>query len=345
MSARPAHAVDLHCHIFPDRLPDLAEKYGDPRWMRIVLDSPCAARIMIGDRVFRKITDAAWSPARRLEDMDRAGIAQQVISPTPVTFAYWGDARATLELARYQNEFIAEMVRGGGGRFIGLGTVPLQDPDAAIAEMIRAREELGLAGLELGATLDDGGLHVARLRPFLAAAADLGCPLFLHPWATGERERTAGVGLEFGVGMPAETGFSAAALLASGVMAAHPSLRVCLAHGGGTLAWTIARVAHGRRATDGAELLALTKRFWVDALTYDVANLALLKVRFGADKIVLGTDYPFDAQEDVPGAALGAAAEAGVFTAGETAAIFGPNALRFLGLPQPAALAKGAALA
>jgi aminocarboxymuconate-semialdehyde decarboxylase len=336
--------VDFHTHIFPQKLPALGTRYGDDRWPRLEPDGDSAVQIMVGSSAYRKIGSQAWVHSRRLEDMDREGVDIQVISPTPITFGYWGKAEACLELSRFQNDFIARMVSESPRRFIGLGTVPMQDPKAAIGEMTRVRRELKLAGVEIGASIDGKGFHVPELRDFFKAAVELSCPLFVHPtnepWSVPEQHKRAALpGLYQTVGMPGETNFAAATLILGGVMNEIPGLRVCLAHGGGPLCWTVPRMDHFWAHTTVAQSrlkvgpLEAVRSFWADTLTYDVDNLILLKARLGAEKLMVGTDYPFDAREIPPGAVLDRAHEAGSIAADEIAGMRGANALRFLNLP------------
>jgi len=336
--------VDFHTHVFPEKLPPLGARYGDERWPRLEKEGDGAGQIMVGSTAYRKIGSEAWTIARRLEDMDREAVDIQVISPTPITFGYWGKAEACLELSRYQNDFVARLVSENPRRFIGLGTVPMQEPAAAIREMTRVRRELKLAGLEIGASIDGRGLHLPELREFFKAAVELSCPLFIHPtnepWSVPEHHKRAALpGLYQTVGMPGETNFAAATLVLGGVMNDVPGLRICLAHGGGTLCWTAPRmdffwanttIAKHKLAVGPLETL---RSFWADTLTYDVGNLLLLKARLGAERLMVGTDYPFDAREVPPGAVLDRAQHAGSIPGAEIAGMRGANALRFLNLP------------
>jgi aminocarboxymuconate-semialdehyde decarboxylase len=333
--------VDFHTHVFPRELPALAKRYGDERWPHLEPDGADAAQIVIGSTAYRRITDQAWSAAQRIEDMDREAVDIQVISPTPITFGYWGDPRGTAELSRYQNDFVARMVSEHPRRFIGLGTVALQDADSAIIEMVRARDELKLAGIEIGANVAGAGLHIPALRPFFKAAAELSCPLFIHPtnepFSVPESfKRAALQGLYQTVGMPVETAVAAGTLIFGGVMTELPDLRICLAHGGGPLCWVAPRMGFFWEHTQSpaARLpvnpLEVVRSFWADTLTYDVGNLILLGTRIGTDKMMVGTDYPFDAREIPPGAVLDEAGKMGAFSAVEIDAMRGANALRFL---------------
>ncbi len=138
--------IDLHTHVLPPAWEDWAAKYGGGRWPRLQPRDGCRATIMTGDQFFRDIDDRSWSPERRIEDMDRLGIDRQALSPPPVMFCYWADARANQAFARMQNEHVAGIAARHAARFVGMATVPLQDVDLAIAELRYCRERLGLQG-------------------------------------------------------------------------------------------------------------------------------------------------------------------------------------------------------
>src|SRR5260370_3813114 len=126
--------IDFHTHIIAEELPDLAAKYGGDRWPIIQRTCACGANITVSGKVVREITDQAWDPLKRISDMDRERVDKQVISPIPMTFCYFAPLNAALELSKFQNEFIAQTVAEHPERFIGLGTVPLQNTEAAIQE-------------------------------------------------------------------------------------------------------------------------------------------------------------------------------------------------------------------
>ncbi|MDB6147105.1 MAG: 2-amino-3-carboxymuconate-6-semialdehyde decarboxylase, partial [Spartobacteria bacterium] len=121
--------IDLHTHILPHDWPDLDKKYGYAGFVRLDHYKPCCARMLIGDRVFREITDNVWDPKRRIEECDQAGVSMQVLSTVPVMFSYWAKPTDALDLCRRLNDHIAEVVREHPTRFAGLGTIPLQDPE------------------------------------------------------------------------------------------------------------------------------------------------------------------------------------------------------------------------
>ena len=234
--------IDLHTHILPREWPDLDAKYGYSGFVRLDHHQPCCARMMIGDRVFREITDNVWEPSRRLEEMDRAGVSMQVLSTVPVMFSYWAKPADALDLSRRLNDHIAEVVRGNPARFIGLATIPLQDPDLAARELERCVRDLGLRGAQIGTHVDANehfgridtlNLDNAALQPVWSAAEQLGAAIFVHPWDMVGKERMPKYWLPWLVGMPAETSLAICSMIFGGVFARFPKLRVAFAHGGG----------------------------------------------------------------------------------------------------------------
>src|SRR5438046_10451139 len=154
--------IDLHTHILPRDWPDLDAKYGYGGFIRLDHYKPCCARMMIGDRVFREITDNVRDTKRRIEACEREKISMQVLSTVPVMFSYWAKAADALDLSRRLNDHIAEVVRNHPGRFAGLATIPLQDPELAASELERCVRELGLRGAQIG-THVDANPHSGRI--------------------------------------------------------------------------------------------------------------------------------------------------------------------------------------
>jgi aminocarboxymuconate-semialdehyde decarboxylase len=315
--------IDLHTHILPRDWPDLDKKYGYPGFVRLDHYKPCCARMMIGDRVFREITDNVWDPKRRIEECDRVGVSMQVLSTVPVMFSYWTKPADGLDLSRRLNDHIAEVVRKHPKRFAGLATIPLQDPDLAARELERCVRHLGLRGVEIGTHVDPNphsgrldtlNLDNASLQPVWSAAEQLGAAIFVHPWDMAGKERMPNYWLPWLVGMPAETSLAICSMIFGGVFERFPKLRVAFAHGGGAFPITIGRIEHGFHvrpdlvATDNKtnprHYLAHGKtpaRFFVDSLVHDADVLRLLLKLFGAQRVALGSDYPFPLGEARPG--------------------------------------------
>ncbi|WP_068425410.1 amidohydrolase family protein [Janibacter terrae] len=308
ISVWPGGVVDTHAHFFPAGLRSPGAG-ADPRWpvLRPDPQEPARGGIHLGDRLFRAVDSRLWDVPDRLASMDTFGIEQQLISPVPVMLTTWADAGPAADFAREVNDGIAAAVSASGGRLVGLAGVPLQDVDAAIAELERAVVELGLAGVEIGTRVEDRELDDPQLAPFFAAAADLDATIFVHPMDGGTGAvRRAGQPYDFGLGMLTDTALAATALLTGGVLDRHPDLRIGFAHGCGTLAWAAPRLAlalsiwgeEGRSAAFDD----LLRHLWVDTLVLDPAHLPLLVHRFGADHVMVGTDAPF-----IPGQLTGLA--------------------------------------
>jgi aminocarboxymuconate-semialdehyde decarboxylase len=305
-----ADLIDFHTHAIAPRLPDLEADVPWGAWPSVEQTADDAARILVGGRPYRVIDDRCWSAARRLADMDAAGVAVQVLSPVPVTFCHDAPAAGAVVLARAQNDFLAGLVAQRPGRLRALGAVPLQDPVGAAAELRRCVTELGFLGAEIGTRVGDRELGDASFDPFFDAAAELGAVVLVHPADTTLDPRLAALGVAFGAGMPTETGIAAAGLLTSGALSRRrPGVRLCLAHGGGTLPWLLPRLDRGELIKDpgtSADQLpsARARALYSDSLTYDEQSLLLAVGRYGAGHVVLGTDYPFAAAEMPPGAVL-----------------------------------------
>jgi aminocarboxymuconate-semialdehyde decarboxylase len=315
--------IDLHTHILPRDWPDLDARYGYPGFVRLDHYKPCCARMMIGDRVFREVTDNVWDPKRRIEEMDCERVSMQVLSTVPVMFSYWAKPNDALDLSRRLNDHIANVVRAHPRRFAGLATIPLQDPDLAAKELERCVRELGLRGAQIG-THVDANLHSGRidtlnldnasLQPVWSAAQQLNAPIFVHPWDMVGKERMPKYWLPWLVGMPAETSLAICSMIFGGVFERFPKLRVAFAHGGGAFPFTIGRIEHGFQvrpdlcgidtsATPRSHLARgkIPARFYVDSLVHDADTLKLLIKLFGAQRVALGSDYPFPLGEAHPG--------------------------------------------
>lgn len=316
--------IDLHTHILPERWPDLVDKYGYPGWVRLDHYAPCRARMLIGDRVFREIEDNCWSPARRIEDCDRTAVTTQVLSTIPVLFSYWAKPTDALDLSRVLNDHIAAVVRDNPARFIGLGTIPLQDPDLACRELERCVRDLGLPGIEIGTHVEPNGftgrseqwnLNEPALAQVFDTAERIGACIFVHPWDMMGKERMPQYWLPWLVGMPAETSLAICSMIFGGIFERYPKLRVAFAHGGGSFPFTIGRIEHGWKvrpdlcavdcSRNPRDYLArpdgTPARFWVDSLVHDAEALQFLIRLFGTSRVCLGSDYPFPLGEAVPG--------------------------------------------
>ncbi|MFF2446347.1 amidohydrolase family protein [Neobacillus sp. NPDC058068] len=326
--------VDFHTHIIPEDIPNFAEKFGGERWPTLEKTCSCGANIMVAGKVFREVTHQVWDPEQRIKDMDEEGVDIQVLSPIPVTFSYWAEPEAAEEMARIQNDFIAETVKKYPDRFIGLGTVPLQDVEVSIREMDRCMHELGLKGIEIGTNINGQNLDDPAFTKFFEMAEKWEVPLFVHPWETLGRERMPRHNFMYTVGMPSETALAAASLICGGVIEKFPGLKVCFAHGGGSFPYILPRLDQGWKVWPHLRVINkppsyYAKNFYFDSLNYDPLNIKYLVDRFGHEKIVMGSDYPFLLREIPPGEVVDQTVE---LTEEQKQDILGRNALAFLNI-------------
>lgn len=329
--------IDIHNHFFPQSWPDLAARYGTPDWPSINHTEPGKADIMVGDRFFRHIYSACWDPEVRLQEMDRDRIDLQVISATPVLFAYERPVEQALDCARLFNDAALEICSRGKGRLRALCQVPLQDVDVACKELTRCMRS-GHLGVQIGnhvglKNLDDKGVET-----FLHHCADEGAAVLVHPWDMMARDRMPKYMMPWTVGMPAETQLSVVALILSGAFDRLPStLRICFAHGGGSFAFLLGRlenawrhhpVAHGECEHPPSYYL---NRFSTDSAVFDQQALRFLVDTMSADRVMLGSDYPFPLGEERVGSLI---RESGLPQETKNKLLSG-NAIRFLGLEEP----------
>jgi aminocarboxymuconate-semialdehyde decarboxylase len=332
--------IDVHTHVVPPvREPSAAERAGGRPY---TADAGSVRRVLARDAVLRELAPQAWDPSARLEQMDRLAVDAQVVMPAPFTFLYGSEPAMAAEFAAEQNDAIARFCAADPARLIGFASVPLQDPERAVAELRRAVLGLGLRGTEIGTNVAARQLHDPELEPFFGAAEDLEAPIFIHPGPFDRIAMATHSGLAFALARPVETELAAGSLVFGGLLERHPRIRICLAHGGGGVPSMAGRWETGwsRRTPgvrpDSASPRSLLRRLWADTLTYDPHALPLTERVFGADHLVVGTDTPFAAQESPPGAAAAEAARTGLFAdpALDVDAM-AASALTFLGLDLP----------
>jgi aminocarboxymuconate-semialdehyde decarboxylase len=299
---------------------------------------------MVGNRVFRQVTSACWDANVRLEQMDRDGVDHQIVSATPVLFAYNREAPQALECARLFNDAALELCARGQGRLRGLCQVPLQDIDASCAELTRCMRA-GHLGVEIGNHVGDKNLDDPGILTFLHHCADEGAAVLVHPWDMMAAQRMPKYMMPWTVGMPAETQLSLVTLIVSGAFDRLPaSLRICFAHGGGSFAFLLGRLQnawqHQELARGAAQFPPnyYLGRFYVDSAVFDDRALRFLVEIMGTDRVLLGSDYPFPLGEERAGALI----HGSQFSPETKTKLLGANAQTWLGLPQAPA-ASGAA--
>ncbi len=326
--------IDIHNHFFPDSWPDLAARYGTPNWPWIKHTETGKADIMVGDRFFRRIYSACWDPEVRLREMDRDGVDVQVMSATPVLFAYERPVEHALDCARLFNDAALELCSRGKGRLKSLCQVPLQDVDAACKELSRCMRA-GHLGVQIGNHVGNKNLDDVGIVTFLQHCADEGAAVLVHPWEMFGQERMPKYMMPWTVGMPAETQLSVVAMILSGAFDRLPdTLRICFAHGGGSFAFLLGRlenawhhhpVARGESEHPPSYYL---NRLFVDSAVFDQRALQFLVGTMGADRVMLGSDYPFPLGEE----RVGSLVRQSDLLQEAKGNVLGENAEQFLGL-------------
>ncbi|WDF74507.1 amidohydrolase family protein [Novosphingobium sp. KACC 22771] len=296
--------IDLHCH--------LNVGAADQYIRQEVPDAPdpltfvSAASRATNAKLFAEIGAKLNGINERLLDMDRLGVDVQAISPSPGQYYYFAPPEVGREAARLVNDRIAQAAAEQPDRLVGMGTVPLQNVDMAIAEMRRCVSDLGLRGIEIGSNVAGRELADEDLRPFFAAAEELGVLVFLHPLGFTHGQRLSEYYLDNIIGNPLESSIALSHLIFSGVLDAHPALKLCVAHGGGFLPGYWGRMDHAWRVRPECRIHTprppsdYLRQVWLDTLVFDRKQLDALIESHGADRLCMGTDYPFDMAEPDP---------------------------------------------
>jgi aminocarboxymuconate-semialdehyde decarboxylase len=338
--------IDIHNHFFPENWPDLAARFGTADWPWIKHTEAGKAEIMVGDRFFRQIYSACWDPDVRLSEMDRDGVDLQVISATPVLFAYERAAGHALDCARLFNDAALELCARGRGRLKSLCQVPLQDVDAACGELSRSMRS-GHVGVQIGNHVGEKNLDDPGIVTFLHHCADEGAAVLVHPWNMLGQERMPKYMMPWTVGMPAETQLGIVAMILGGAFDKLPDkLRICFAHGGGSFAFLLGRLENAWKHHPAARGVCesppsqYVNRFSVDSAVFDERALQFLVETMGVKSVMLGSDYPFPLGEHPVGALI----RSSRLTQSAKDRLLGGNAAEFLGLDrsQPASAASRA---
>jgi aminocarboxymuconate-semialdehyde decarboxylase len=301
MPMTKARTIDCHTHVLTEEAMRLLAKQS-PKVAPVLknLDARGGALEIDGKIVQHPLPREIWDLDRRLRDMDANGVDVQVLSPNVFTFFYGHEVALTQACAAIQNEEIAAVVRRHPERFLGLGTVPLQAPQVAADELRRAMTKLGLRGAMIATNVNGRNLDDPALDPFWAAAEELGAFIFIHPQVAAAAERLGSYYLRNMVGLPLETTIAGASLVFGGVLERYPGLKICLAHGGGFVPYQAGRFEHGWEVREEAKVrlhnppAVSLGRLYFDTITHSKTALDFLIRTAGHDRVLLGSDYPFD---------------------------------------------------
>jgi len=325
--------IDIHCH---------RECRPAAEMMKVEADRLGHAPLAYGSDLTRAVNRQQLHELRpkmdrlevRLADMDRAGIDVQAVAVAAYQYYYWAPPEIGAKVSRIVNDELAEATARHADRFAPLGTVPLQDTDAALAELRYCVQDLGMRGLEIDSHVEGAEIADPRLDPFWAEVDKLGAVVVVHTSGHNHIDRLSDHNFLNIVGHAYEATLATAHLIFNGVMERHPGLKVVVVHGGGYLPAYAGRLDHAWRARadvrDGVprppgEYL---RRFFFDTMVFEPDQLAFLVERYGADHVLLGTDYPYDMGDDDPLALIGRVPG---LTQDQIDLISGGNAARLLG--------------
>ncbi len=329
-------SIDIHTHFMPREYLDLLHREGGRHGVEVVRSDSAGPIIMYEGHPFGPIDDVFFDAEKRIVDMDAQRVDVHCLSLSP-PMVYWAGAELGLELARVFNDGAAKAASTYPTRFIAIATLPMQDVPAAVAEGERAVKELGMQGFYLGTNVLGKYLDHEDFWPVFELAQSLGVPVFVHPLRVVGAERMEEFYLHNSIGNPTETALTISRMLYSGVPAQFPDLKLCFAHAGGSFPYLVGRLDRTYKMRKECQHLAqppssYLKNITFDTITHHPAVLEFLIKSMGPDKVLMGSDYPFDMGDDDP---MGSVEAVPGLAQPDRERIISGNALNMLGLKIP----------
>ena len=331
---RRSLTVDIHCHVYTPAAEEMASGVATANVDPLMRFANEITR-EVNRRQAAEIRDKITRIEPRLAEMDQMGIDVQALSVAPPQYFYWTEPELGRDLTRVINDNIASIVAEHPDRFVGLGHLPMQQPEFAVAELERCATELDMRGVELCTNVNGKELAAPEFERVFARLEALGMVVFLHPGGFTHADRLSEHYLNNVIGNPLESTIAVSHLIFGGVLDRHPKLKVVVAHGGGFLGSYPFRMDHAWRARADCRVHIRKKptdylrRLYFDTIMFDPRALGHLIDLWGVEHVVLGTDYPYDMGDYDP---LGSIAAVKKLKLAERAAIAGGNAARLLGI-------------
>lgn len=329
----PWRTIDVHCHIFSPSVEALiAQIPGSADRKAQDLREIGEASNKVNAALIGSLAPKLVSMKSRLADMDAMGVDIQLVSPSPTQYCYWVDREIAPSIVNAQNDDIAKLCAEVPDRFLGLGTVAMQHPELAADQLADLMQRRRFKGVQISSLVNGLDIADAFFLPFWKRADELEAVIFIHPWGTTLGTRLSDHYLMNTIGQPFETTVCLSKLIFSGTLERHPRLRIIAAHGGGYLPAYCGRSdhAHAVRPELDSGLPRPSdqlRHLWFDSLVHDSDQLSALIRRVGEDRVLLGTDYPFDMGHFDP------AASVAHLTVAQQKRVLGENAAGLLGLP------------
>ncbi len=324
--------VDMHCHCACYAAGDMMKAESE-RAGKVELAYGGGLTAEVNAQQLIDIKPKMSSLQERLADMDRMGVDVQAICAPPYQFYYWAEPESTREASQIMNNHLAEVAAGHPDRFVTLATLPMQNTEMAVAEMERCVDELDMRGVEIATNVNGEELSSPRLEPFFAKAEELDIVIFLHPAGFTQTQRFGENYFVNLMGHPLESTLAIGYLIFDGVLDRHPGLKICIAHGGGYAPAYAGRFDHGYHARPDCRQpiseppSTYMKRLYFDTMVFEPDQLDFLIRKYGADHVVLGTDYPYDMGETDP---VGLVGRVNGLSDADRAAVCGMNAAKLL---------------
>jgi aminocarboxymuconate-semialdehyde decarboxylase len=295
-----SQTIDVHAHILTDETIRLLQRESPKLAPKLTDIDEQFGTLDVAGNVYRHFPRGGWDLDRRFQDMNAGKVDVQVLSVCPQTFVYAQPPALAAAFARIQNEQLAKLVRTHPDRFQGIATIPMQAPKLAADELRHAMTTLGLRGVQIGSNIAGKNLDDPEFEPVWETAAELGAFMLIHPINVAGIDRLKSYYLNNLIGNPLDTTIAAACLVFGGVLERHPSLRICLSHGGGFVPYQAGRFLHGWHVRTEPKVhlkkppTESLDRFYFDTIVHSKEALEFLVGSAGSGRVLLGSDYPFD---------------------------------------------------
>lgn len=292
--------IDVHTHILPPNIPNWDKEFGYEGFigLREIKNNNTTDRDMVkGDNFFRRVQCNCFDHDVRKNEMKASSVTIQVLSTVPIMFNYWAKANDCLKTSQYINDHIADICNKEPDKFIGLGTLPMQDVKLACSELHRCLK-IGLKGVEIGTNINGTDLDDECFEAFWKCVEDTEAVVFVHPWDMMGGKRMDKHWLSWLISMPAETATAISCMIFGGIYKRYPKIKVYYAHGGGAYIGIMERIQKGYDCrsdlfSEGCNPRDHINKIMVDSLTHDPEMIKLFIQKIGCDNIMIGSDYPF----------------------------------------------------